>query len=380
MISRISIAVVLITVPMTALAGPPAINRDVLGDRDVALHRASVVGKDQRRLLPRMVEQEFRGAADSVGLLFQINGPACTAFCVSPDIIATNAHCLANKKRGKHSINLNQVLFRLAPSHKYIRQRLTRLKIADPKQPIASIFTGITNGRYSTATLHRDWALAKLRKSVCANYSVDLHDASKREIIAAARAKKLFLIGYHGDKKMTDKWMAGTCSIVAGKRARRFGNRSGNAQSHLLLHTCDATRGASGSPIFMETQDGHAVVAINSGHVYYSKYRRNRNTGKRKVLASGLANTSVKISAFIGGLERFRNEDSVRSTGEVRRLQELLRQGGFLKGRADGQFGPQTRRAIHGYEKRRKLAPLGLPTLALLYELEQRQRATPQDR
>ena len=143
----------------------------------------------------------------------------------------------------------------------------------------------------------------------------------------------------------------------------------------MLLHTCDATKGASGSPIFMQTDDGHAVVGINSGNLTFTRYRRNLRTGKRKTLSRKITNTAVKSSAFVRGFDRFRAEDSVRTAEEMRRLQERLRQGGFLKGRADGQFGPATRRAIRRLEDRRKMAPLGLPTLALLHDLEREAEA-----
>lgn len=346
-------------------------NVALMVERDEAIvHRVSVVGKDQRRLLPQMVDAPLRHAADSVGIIAHTNGFACTAFCVASNVIATNAHCIANREAGRRPIDLNRAQFWLNPSRPRNRRLLSRLRIGDRKQPLASVYTGVMSGNFTRATLHKDWALVKLASPICANYHVDVLDAPKREILEAARRKKLFLIGYHGDKKMRGKWISERCSIIAGRRVNAFRISQAVARQHLLLHTCDATRGASGSPIFMATSSGHAVVGINSGHVSYATYRRNLNTGRRKLLSSRLANTAVKSSAFVAGVARFRNEQPVRSADQMRRLQIHLRQAGYLKGRADGRFGPQTRRAIRRLEVRRKMAPLGLPTLRLLHDLD----------
>jgi len=53
----------------------------------------------------------------------------------------------------------------------------------------------------------------------------------------------------------------------------------------------------------------------------------------------------------------------------LRRAQEKLRELGYYKGPADGQFGAATRRALEKFQAEKKIAKTGLPDQATLFHL-----------
>lgn len=143
----------------------------------------------------------------------------------------------------------------------------------------------------------------------------------------------------------------------------------------LLPHTCDAFKGSSGSPIIVKKGADYKVVGINLGSLKYEHFRirRNRFTGKiisRKKLKTGKeTNIAVQPKIFLKGLERFQKETLLTNIHQFKQVQERLKSLKLYRGKIDGQFGKQTKRAIYAFEKKMNLTPIGLPTKELLDKL-----------
>ena len=334
------------------------------------LHKVDVIGKDQRIRLPK----ELAALGKGIGIVFQAGGGwACTAFCVKPSVIATNAHCLFGRPGQRKAVRLDRTKFALASNKRGTQYNSSALLIHDMKQPGLSIYSGYYRSRRSLLAFRNDWALTKLRSPICRGSELELAPLSPKQIAQEARSNRLSLIGYHGDKRMDGKWLSRPCRIRSTSD-RRFllpSQRRGlRSVASLVLHTCDATRGASGAPLLVHTRNGFKVVAINAGTIGFTKYRRTRTGRRGRIVVSRATNVAVTSQTFAEGIERFSSEALIRSDRRFERVQLLLREAGYYGGPIDGLYGPASRSAIVQYEQRHRFAALGLPTNALLRHLE----------
>ncbi len=340
--------------------------------------KIAVLGEDDRTPLP----EKYQSIAAGIGILGQpgLNGWSCTAFCVAPNIIATNAHCIVRNPTMGKRLNLSKTLF-ILPKFKQsftgntYKHRLTYPEYVHAKKPYLSIYSGNFSQKSPLNSQGQDWAFTKLIHSVCKGRSLSFADVPLKEIKRAAARDKVFMIGYHGDKKMNERLYSKNCKIRSRNNALYFlkpQRRIMSKQAILLPHTCDAFKGSSGSPIFLETKTGPKVVGINLGSLRYERYRirRNRYTGKiisRKKLKNGKeTNMAIQPKVFIEGLQRFEQETLLNSVEEFKKLQSQLKILKLYRGRIDGILGNNTRKAIFDFEHKMKLSKLGLPTEQLL--------------
>ncbi|MEZ5876958.1 MAG: trypsin-like peptidase domain-containing protein [Tepidamorphaceae bacterium] len=295
---------------------------------------------------------------------------ACTAFCVATDAIATNAHCPLRERGPNGPVQLGDMRFSLFAGGGNRHPALFAGTCQrGPAAPLRS--AGTARRRGDLPAQSGDWALAKLKTAVCRGRELELAGAPYDEIARAAKEKRLFMIGYQGDKMLIEKWLS-PCGIRSpGDRKhflasqRRTISRSGT----LLPHTCDMYEGASGSPLIMERDGKYSVVAMNSGGAGFSEYRQTADGSRRRVVASRMTNLAVLASAFAPSLERFRNEKLLRNIGEFEEPANPLKDKGYYRSAIDGLYGPGTRRAIVTREKELGLTPLGMPTRELLLGL-----------
>lgn len=340
--------------------------------------RVAVLGKDDRTPLP----EKHQAIAAGIGILGQpgLKGWSCTAFCVAPNIIATNAHCIVRNPTMGKRLNLSKTLF-ILPSFKQsftgnnYKHRLSYPEYVHAKKPYLSIYSGSFSKKTPLNSQGQDWAFTKLIHSVCKGRTLSFADVPLKKIKRAARKDKVFMIGYHGDKQMNERLYSKNCKIRSRNNPLYFlkpQRRIMNKQAILLPHTCDAFKGSSGSPIFLETKSGPKVVGINLGSLRYERYRirRNRYTGKiisRKKLKNGKeTNMAIQPKVFMAGLKRFEQETLLNSVGEFKQLQRQLKYLKLYRGRIDGILGNKTRTAIYNFEQQMKLSKLGLPTEQLL--------------
>ncbi|MEL6871535.1 MAG: peptidoglycan-binding protein [Pseudomonadota bacterium] len=331
-----------------------------------ALIRVDVIGKDQRVRVPKSYEAVSRG----IGFLWQRgSGRACTAFCVSDSVIATNAHCLVDHARRKQK-HLHLFRFMLAPPRGQVRAKdVTRLLYADRARPLLSFYTGAPGNQRSVKNMVDDWAFAKLAAPLCKGRKLAFKHHAYGKLKRAARKGRLLMIGYHGDRDLDYRWLSDKCDVQRGKRA------------DLVFHTCDTFKGSSGSPILMRRNGGgYDVVAINVGTYELSRYRimrskrRNgRYRTRRKLVSRKVVNVAVPPEKFVVGLDRFANERLLKSASELREIQSSLRLMRLYDGQIDGIIGPRTRRAINAFERKEGLPAIGVPTQELRQFIRDRQ-------
>ncbi len=323
------------------------------------IHKVDVIGPDERTPIPN----EYLRTAESVGLLWQQGGGSvCTAFCVGDEIIATNAHCLVTS-RGRTMRRLDRFQFlRVPPNRRMQRsQHLSGLQLASPDAPHLSFYAGFYRGATTERTMIHDWAFAKLRRPICRGRSLKLDQRSPGELVAASRAGRLMMIGYHGDRGLDARWLSPRCRVEM---------RAGKL---FMTHTCDSFKGSSGSPILLVDRAGDiSVVGINVGSVATRRYRvqtdrrTRRRIGQPRLLSTSVINVAVGTAAFRNGLEAFARSRLLRDKGQFIEFQERLADEGLYNGEIDGAYGPMTREATMQLERRLNQRPIGLPTADLL--------------
>lgn len=372
--------VTVVTVATVAAAQPVRHSGDLRTLAPDLISRIKVLGNDDRVPLPA----EYNKLARGIGIIYEPGARwACTAFCVRPNIIASNAHCLIGRAGLGRKVNLSKVQFALAPRPRLTGVLKSSIEFADRDQPHLSVFAGHYRATRQLREFADDWAFAKLTSPRCEGYELEFADMTNADIRREGRNGRLFMIGFHGDKKLRGKWLSNGCRVRSPSDRGYFLSSQRRLLSrapHILPHTCDAYQGASGSPIFVGDTDGAKVVAINSGSIGYSRYRRQRNSNKRQFVLSRSTNTAIKAQVFLGGLGRFESENLLSGKRDLRRLQDLLKAAGYYRGPIDELYGPGTRAAVIKYERFRGLSLLGMPTSELLMDLTERNRIATEQR
>jgi V8-like Glu-specific endopeptidase len=344
---------------------------------DVTSSEAAVLGKDDRKSLP----EQYQAIAAGIGVIGQpgAKGWRCTAFCVAPNIVATNAHCIVRNPTVGKRLNLAKTIFILPAltksplNHKY-KPRISYPEYVHKKMPGLSIYSGnYAEAKYLNSQ-KQDWAFTKLIHSVCRGRTLSFTNKTIKEVQKAAKKNNLFMIGYHGDKDMSERLYSDKCRIRSRNNRTFFlkkQRRQMTRDAVLLPHTCDAFKGSSGSPIILKNKDSYKVVGINLGSLKYEHFRikRNRYTGKiisRKKLKTGReTNIAIQPKIFTDGLKRFEKETLLTNLIQFKKVQTGLKALGLYKGKIDGRFGRRTKKAIFAFETKMGLAPMGLPTQEL---------------
>jgi V8-like Glu-specific endopeptidase len=342
---------------------------------------AAVIGDDDRQSIGDSQPALARG----IGFILEAGSAyTCTAFCVADDVIATSAHCILRRDRNLSPVDLSKVRFHMFDRTPAVRRGGTEPAIRSIRAgselqtgPGSQTTTAVFHGEFSTnrdSPRHfDDWALAKLQTPLCERRALSLEPVSQDELRGEINDQKLYMIGYHGGRFEEGRIRSSDCdlnSIRMGRFMRSQRQRFANAPD-LLLHRCDMEQGASGSPIFLETEDGPKVVAMNSGSVSHLIYQVRPGSERRLLVSRYDANTAVLTRSFAGGVERFGQESLLHSESQLRRLQLLLKARGLYAGPLDALYGPGTRGAILKFEQERGWARLGVPTLELLVALEE---------
>ncbi len=169
----------------------------------------------------------------------------CTAFAVTRDLLATNAHCVAASRREAAQGGRIIALRNKAPG---TRIAVTELW-SDPR---------FENRQYSTGGSGYDVGLARVAGSL--EGTVRLADTS--ELYALHEGDAVFVYGFPG---MTMNELSPVATITLGLINRLtdfFDQVAQPATAQKLQHSAQTSGGSSGSPIFSPTG---AVVGINAG-------------------------------------------------------------------------------------------------------------------
>ncbi len=252
--------------------------------------RAEVIGRDDRKPLPPKMEQVLGNA---IGLLVFRKMDAkgrpvnkwgtCTAACVGRHTILTAAHCVMRSRRHEKYIpDLGAMRFILWPGDK------KRMRIFDlagfPFDAERRRFMRAGPGNVKVFNGERplDWALLPLEKTRACPVRlrmapVDIDDERLR------KGRPLMLVGFHGDllKRGVRELRYSLCHAMANKYARmimqRVKRRTGQS---VLVHDCDATHGASGSPMLVKKGGKPFIAAVLSGGRQFRRNYKSRKTGK----------------------------------------------------------------------------------------------------
>ena len=325
------------------------------------VRKVFVVGKDDRRELPeKHSDLKYR-----IGFLYNsATNVACTASCVARDVILTAAHCVLAHKRAERRSTIRHMNFYIRSPD--ILDQLFEVPVNWPSDATPrNIVAGAPVTRpYRRKRFRQDWALAKLRIPACARGTLPLKQLSRTALKAAAKSGKILSVGYHGDRKFGEKLLiTEKCRVkkLSGKRKRRLGP--------LIYHTCDLSKGASGSPLLMETASGMAIIGVNAGGIFHQRVKMHGKRVVKRYKSRPIHNVAVHTSQFSRYLEPMTTLRIVREDLELRRLQTTLKTRKLYAGKPDGIFGPGTWKAIRTFEKRNGKPVMGIPTKSLLADL-----------
>jgi len=192
-----------------------------------------ILGKDDRVILDN---QDYPWSA--VGRLNRGGRGFCTGSLVGHDIVLTAAHCLYDRRTGRR-LRPNELVF-LAGYRRGNYLALGRVqRIIEPPE-----FS--TTRRAGIQQVAHDWALLLLtRKLPLRPLPVHTLKATPLGITVGYSQDRAHLLSRDSNCQLTP------------------------AASHknIIEHSCDATRGASGSPLMIESAHGYALVGVVVGAV-----------------------------------------------------------------------------------------------------------------
>ncbi len=352
---------------ITASAGPAPLASPP--ESNLPLQKVYVFGKDDRIAVP----EKFAELKHKIGLVYSANTRhGCTASCVAKDVILTAAHCVLSKRSRKSKrVETSGVQF-ILPS-KHLKGQFIVADVLHPADYTPrNVISGFPVTRAQTGGgKAKDWAFVKLSSNACRYGSLPLRALPAAELQAASKTGKLMEVAFHGDRDY------GKTLLYTDKcKLRGFGKRRKRKSAPVLIkHRCDLTSGASGSPLLVNTPEGPVIAALNVAEFATQRYlRRGRKIIKyyRKKPSHNLA---INVSVFQDKLEHLTGIKVVNTKNALERIQTGLKLRRLYKGKVDGIFGPATWSALRKFERQQKRGPLGLPTSALLKELEQPSQA-----
>ncbi|MEC9368386.1 MAG: tetratricopeptide repeat protein [Pseudomonadota bacterium] len=337
---------------------------------------AAVYGKDTRGPVP----DRHAAIARSVGRLgVQGRGWSsdCSAFCVAPDIVATAAHCLLYPRPGHQRPKLSQVKFTIGQG-----RDARETKIAGESEQLAqwNVVGGSTLDSELVGLNNAfDWALARLAAPVCAGRSLKVSPQPKwPDLFYAVASDRVFMVAYHAYRNELLLRFSDKCQVEESPSGL-FEEWSLLEQisadpDRLLLHKCDLSKGASGSPLLLEQSEGPVVVGLNvaegtpdAKQPAIRKRRRDLTKEESAAIDALLKNNmAVSAAAFEKQIELLGRAHEPMPGEKLAELQALLKDTGDYGGAVDGVYGPGTRQALLNFERRRGLLPTGRPAVSLI--------------
>lgn len=219
----------------------------------------------------RVPMSQTTGIYTAIGMVRKSNA-FCTGSLVWKNLVLTNAHCVLN---GGVVVLPSALTFTAG-------EGTTNRQVFN----VSEIWPGTTDPQ---ANRSEDWAILKLTQNTNRAY-FGFKSAQNLNPLPLL----LTLAGYSGDFYQTH----GKAGIDAGCRIR-------GDESNYFLHDCDMMGGASGSPIYATTSQGHFIVAINAAHRTCNGSQCANGIG----YSNGHANIAVKTAAFSQMLTNIRGDN-----------------------------------------------------------------------
>ena len=284
---------------------------------------AKVIGRDDRKPLPPKLE---RVLGNAIGLLvYRLRDEkgrltkrwaTCTATCVGKHTILTAAHCVMRVPRlTKYTPDLGTMRFILWPGDKKRALPFDLAGFPTDANRRRFMLAGPGNVTAFNGARPLDWALLPLERTRACPVRlrmapVDTDNKRLRE------GRPLMLVGFHGDllKRGIRKLRYSLCHARADAFARRIIRREKRRTGQsVLVHDCDATKGASGSPMLVKKGGKLYIAAVLSGDREFRRDYRSRRTGrivKRKILRR--QNEAAPAENIIPALKKMRARGKVR--------------------------------------------------------------------
>ena len=338
------------------------------------LAEAAIFGKDNRTAVPQRYDKLKKG----VGLLRTRGGRStneCNAFCIAPDVVATSAHCLFFPVRTGHRPALSSLTF-----HKGDGKRRKTPPIAGVRDR-SHHWNVIAGATYGSDTdnwiIAHDWALVKLAKPACGDDLLPVVEKKKwNDLFDDVLNSRIFIIFHNRRGRRVRMHYAASCKVPNNPLELGLQwvaiDLGSSDPHHLIPHRCDFKRGASGSPLLLETPKGSAVIGINAAESDFKALKKSLGERVARQLA---ANFAVSSGAFRKQIELIRNLPEPLGEEDLTHMQSLLKANGDYSGDLDGEYGNLTRQAILDFERRHNLLATGRPTKPLLQALESSDRA-----
>ena len=368
MLSRLAAMLAFLLAGASAVSAGPSPGMRPSLDRSL-VRSVAVFGTDDRVTVP----SRYAKVAESIGLFFSNQSrTVCTAFCVAPSIVATAAHCLAQP--GGIPARLADYMF----ARGYDRLRdYARIEGHLNGSTAQSMIVGDFQHRIRPPIdAANDWALVRLNRPACPSGGIRVTPMSPEQVIAEARAGKIFQLSYHRDWTQWRLAYSKPCSVARDFKSIPWSTIAPDFldADQMLLHHCDTGGASSGSPLLIDRGDSITVVGINVGTYVQSKILTEQGQVTVREKAETVANTALNASVFAGRIELLRNASILASGQPLRNLQQRLTEQRLYQARIDGSYGPLLRSAIEGYERQSRLPVTGLATQDLLARLNRESR------
>ncbi len=262
---------------------------------------SAVFGGDERRTLPQSLEH----LREKIGVLSLGEASICTAFCISPDAIATASHCLLGTTQTPPP-DLMRISFSVGGGTK----RTSKLDGRSRSDMRARLASGTDVLRViPPIEAARDWAIARLEKPVCRSGGLPLSGLARERIEHRAGRGDVYQVAMHRDFAPGSLIYAGPCNIARAfaQASRQTIAADFSKPEAILMHTCDTGPGSSGSPLLINGEGGPEVVGINVGTYVLSRPPGNTSsTGSPQTRQSeAIANTAIKADEFKSAIDAF---------------------------------------------------------------------------